>query len=395
MVKRTELGLKNRDFCDGFRNVDDVGELAVAENWYPWWQEGGQPEGVADPDEPGYLWRPEFRGEDAQRHGYRRIRVGEYSQKVANTFATHNAGLTQQVSDVPVGQWVTFSCWVQVWSSNRDNPDVSEVNGRYRTCVGIDPHGGTDPMSTDVVWGEMGETYDAWAKRSVGIESVSDTVTVFLRGTAQWRVKHNDAYWDEARLVSQPLVQPEADYLLLPPGASAEWYQAAIPYLVEFGITAGQRWNDAALLRGTTVAVNPSEQTLSTLQALEVEVEVISAATPAELAGALATRIADGHHREVPPPSEQDYVLLPSDAGPEWYRALLPYLLRFGPSSGRSVEAALSHPGFVTLINPDDSMLEALQGADSLHYDVVRADSPGRLAVLLQKRIDAGRRLKA
>jgi len=394
MVRRVELGLVNGDFCDGFRAVDDVHELTVAEGWMPWWQEGGTPEGVQDGGEPGYLWRPEYQAEDASRFGHRRVRTGNWSQKVFSTFATHNAGLYQRVSGVPVGSRITFSCWVQVWSSQQDDPDVSRRHGRYRTCVGIDPRGGTDPLSPDVAWGDMVEQYDAWGRRSVSVASASDTITVFARGTVQWRVKHNDAYWDQARLYAEPLVQPGADYMLLPEGADAAWYQAATPYLVRFRISAGQRWNDAALLGGTVVAVNPSAEQRTVLRDLELSVETIEAATPEDLALALAARIEDGHPLAVPSPSERDYVLLPPGTGPEWYSALLPYLMRYGPSSGQGIEAALRHPWFVTAINPSAETLALLEEAAAGTLDVIRADSPGKLAKILQKRIDTGRRVR-
>lgn len=394
MVKRIELPLKNKDFCDGFRNVDDIKELTVANDWYPWWQEGGVPEGVLDGNESGYLWRPEYKPEDARKFGYKRVRTGDFAQKFFTTFATHNAGIYQQVSGVPVGKKITFSCWVQVWSSQHDNPDVSEENGRYKTCVGIDPYGGTDPFSPQVVWGEMVEEYDEWGQRAVTIESVSDTITVFLRGMCQWRVKHNDSYWDEARLYAEPLLKTGSDYLLLPEGAGAEWYKAAADYLATFGISAGQKWNDAGLLGGTVVAVNPSDAVLTELQDLEVGLEVINVGSAKELAGVLAERIEDGHHLAIQPPSERDYVLLPPGAGPEWYTALMPYLMHFGPSSGRSVEAALRHKGFVTAINPSDEVVAKLEADEDIHLDVIKVSNPEELSKILQKRIETGRRVK-
>ena len=81
MVKRQELDLKNKDFCDGFRNVDDVAELTVANDWEPWWQEGGVPEEVRDANEAGYLWRPEYKPESARDFGYKRVRTGDFAQK--------------------------------------------------------------------------------------------------------------------------------------------------------------------------------------------------------------------------------------------------------------------------------------------------------------------------
>ncbi|MBL7198529.1 MAG: hypothetical protein ISS56_00115 [Anaerolineae bacterium] len=388
MVKRTELALKNKDFCDGFRNYNDIGELTVANDWHAWWREG------EDHQEPGYLHRPDYEPEDGRRFGYRRIRTGDFAQKLFTTFSTHEAGIYQQVSGVSVGKQVTFSAWVQVWSSKHDNIEQSKENGCYKTCVGIDPYGGTDPRAPQVIWGELTEEYDVWGQRTVSVEAVSDTITVFLRGTVQWRVKHNDSYWDEARLYAEPMLKTGGDYLLLPEGAGAEWYQAAVPYLAEFGISAGKRRQDAGLLGGVIVAINPTEGLLSEMEELELGVEVILAATPVELSTALAERIEDGHHLAQPPPSDVDYILMSPSAGRSWYAALLHYLMRFGPSSGRSVQSALKNKGFVTAINPDPEVLARLQGDQDVLLDVIEAASPEALLEILQKRIVTGRRLR-
>lgn len=388
MVKQVELDLKNKDFCDGFRNVNDVGELTVANQWQPWWQEGEAGE------EPGYLHRPEYKPEDGRRFGYRRIRTGDLSQKLFTTFSTHNAGLYQQVANVPIGKRIAFSAWVQVWSSQKDNIETSTQNGRYKTCVGIDPYGGTDPFSTQVVWSELIEQYDEWGQRIVSTEALAEAITVFLRGTCQWRVKHNDAYWDEARLYAEPLLRTGSDYLLLPEGADAQWYQVAVPYLVQFGISAGQSWNDAGLLGGTIVVVNPSAKLLSNLEELEVGVEVIRADSPADLQAALDERIEDGHHLALQPPSERDYILMPAGAGQDWYTALMPYILHFGPSSGRNVGTAIRHRGFVTAINPSPQTLAQLQADEDIHLDLIQVDSPEALSEILRRRIETGRRLR-
>lgn len=394
MVKRTELDLKNGDFSAGFRNVDEVGELTVAEGWHPWWQQGGKPEGVSDGEQTGYFFRPEYKPEDASKFGRKRIRTGDFAQKWFTTYSTHNAGLYQQVTGVPLGKKITLSAWVQVWSSQQDNIDQSMENGRYKTAVGIDPYGGTDPLSPQVLWSELIEEYDEWGQRTVTVESVSDTITVYLRGTAQWRVKHNDSYWDEVRLVSEPLLKP-ADYLLLPDGADAKWYRAAAPFLARFGLSAGSSLNDAGLLEGTVIAVAPDPARQAKLEELDMAIEVLEAQTPEAMASALEVRMREGHHLQIKPPSERDYILLPVTAGSEWYTALLPYLMHFGPSSGRNVETALQHTGgFVTAINPNSQVLERLQADEDIRLDLIQAASPEVLRTLLQKRIDSGRRVK-
>ncbi len=183
--------LRNAQFEEGF-SVRGALEVAIAEGWHPWWQEGpGQ--------EEGYNRRPEYKPEDAEIYGTRRVRSGRFSQKYFNTYATHNAGIFQQVNVVPGGH-CTFSIWVQVWSSQDSNPDTVVEPGHYRVAVGIDPYGGTDWRSANIVWSEPRVDYNVWMQLSVSAIVQRDIVTVFVRGFPEYRVKFNDSYWDDAEL---------------------------------------------------------------------------------------------------------------------------------------------------------------------------------------------------
>lgn len=107
----------------------------VANGWNLWYQDGpGQ--------EQGLNHRPEYDAEDANLHGTRRIREGSYAQKWGKVYATHHAGVYQQVN-VPAGSGLRLTAWAQSWSSAQDDPGVSD-GGQYAVSVGIDPTGGTD-----------------------------------------------------------------------------------------------------------------------------------------------------------------------------------------------------------------------------------------------------------
>ena len=159
--------LPNATFEDGF-SVRGAGEVEVANGWTPFWQNGPF---ASD----GYNLRPEYKPEDASRYGRRRVHSGNFSQKFFNTFGTHKAGLYQRVS-VPKDSLCTFSAWVQAWSSKGDNPDSSE-GGQYRTYVGIDPTGGTDWTSPNVVWSEASFALDTWTQLTVQARAKADAVT--------------------------------------------------------------------------------------------------------------------------------------------------------------------------------------------------------------------------
>jgi len=182
--------LLNPGFEDGY-SERGAGEVSVANGWHPFWQQGPY-------QEDGYNLRPEYKPEDASRFGRRRVLNGNFSQKWFNTYGTHNAGIYQQVN-VPQGSVVTFSAWGQAWSSNESNPDEAK-GGWYAIYVGIDPTGGTDWTSSNIIWSEPSRALNEWAQVTVQVQAQASTVTAYIRGYAEFRNKHNDAYVDEACL---------------------------------------------------------------------------------------------------------------------------------------------------------------------------------------------------
>ena len=173
------------------------GELYVANGWELWYDNRDQCRGGLC----CYNFRPEYKPED----GYaftnpQRVHSGRYAQKMFTLYSTHTAGLYQRVA-VPQGSEVEFSIWVVVWSSSEDNPHHSTLPGKYWVSVGIDPYGGTDPFSEQIIWSNPIEHYDEHVQLSVSTVAQADHVTVFTRAAPEWCVKHNDSYWDDARLV--------------------------------------------------------------------------------------------------------------------------------------------------------------------------------------------------
>jgi hypothetical protein len=187
--------LLNPGFEDGF-SPRGAGEVVVGNGWFPWWVQG-----TPDQTDVGYLRRPEYKPEDGRRFGYRRIHGGDFGQKFFTTYSTHVAGIYQQVA-VPRGYRLTFSIWVQVWSSSGDDPDDIVDHGDYKVSVGIDPRGGIDGSAPGVVWSQPVRAYNQWVQLEVKTVAQAATVTVFTRGAPLYRVKHNDSYWDDASLVA-------------------------------------------------------------------------------------------------------------------------------------------------------------------------------------------------
>ncbi len=184
--------LLNNPGFEGAFSEREAPEVVVADYWEAWWQDGpGQLE--------GYFRRPEYKPENKWLHTDRRIREGTYAQKFFTTYGTHNAGFFQRVPVVPGGLCV-FTIWVQVWSSEEDDPNSVTKPGDYRVQIGIDPTGGTDWASPNIVWSPPRMEYNTWMQLTVIAVAKEDVVTVFTRGYPEYRTKHNDSYWDDAYL---------------------------------------------------------------------------------------------------------------------------------------------------------------------------------------------------
>lgn len=121
--------------------------------------------------------------------------------KAFSSYSTHRYALGRRVA-VPMGCQVELLAWVWSWSSEGDDPMVS-VNGSYRTRIGVDPFGGTDWRSPDIVWSheEPGrKVMDKLIRHEVVTAAEAGKITLWLWGDSEWRVKHNDAYWSGAWL---------------------------------------------------------------------------------------------------------------------------------------------------------------------------------------------------
>ncbi len=89
----------------------------------------------------------------------------------------------------------------------------------------------------------------------------------------------------------------QTHYVLFPKATPAWWYAAAEDYFEHFGVTRGERLEEAVFLRGTAghtiTCINPSPAVLAKIKRLNptATLDVITAASPAELADILRGRI--------------------------------------------------------------------------------------------------------
>jgi LysM repeat protein len=73
--------------------------------------------------------------------------------------------------------------------------------GENNLRLGIDPTGGTDPYSPNIVWSPTANPLDAYVQQSVEAVAQSDKVTVFVWSATQYPEKHLESYVDSAGLV--------------------------------------------------------------------------------------------------------------------------------------------------------------------------------------------------
>lgn len=190
----------------------DVSRL-VAPGWSAWNVQRKAGEPSWSNIQPQYL--------PTERAG--RVKSGVRAQEFYELYSIYTAGVFQQVK-VGQGAKVTFSAFVSFWSTDLlDQPTPggteSEKPGQVSAQVGIDPKGGTNGESPDIVWGSSeANYYDQFRKVSVETTAVTETVTVFVRVIILDPVRRNHTYVDDAELtaeggaVSTPVVTtpPEA-----------------------------------------------------------------------------------------------------------------------------------------------------------------------------------------
>lgn len=219
--------------------------VKLAEDWHPYWLNTPRTEGWMN-IQPEYV--PSLPHEQPPR-----VRSGAKSQHYFSFWSTHEGGLMQQVSALANGRYC-FSSWGHAWSSRETLSGwLSDPNdhGQLYQRVGIDPTGGTDWQSPNVVWGDMRMQYDEFGLFSVEAVAQADTITVFLWSKANIPVKHNDVYWDDATLTLQhaaSVAPGELTTLLDVDGPTA------VTHTIAISLTPGLTWTAALDPSGTLPA---------------------------------------------------------------------------------------------------------------------------------------------
>jgi hypothetical protein len=221
--------LKNGDFevdGDSWPMQDGIGEVQAALGWRAYFVDK-PPKYVVRPDfcyyfddtiavprekpkDDGCFWaRPEYRPLKTGPDTKNRIHGGVQSQKYFSYGRMHEAGLMQRVTGITPGSQLRFSVFMEAWMCNDfvqacDGGRKSQNATTMHLKVGIDPTGGTDAFSSNVIWSGEGDSFDHWAEFSVEAAAVGDAVTVFTHSRPEWTDfarMNNDVYVDDASLI--------------------------------------------------------------------------------------------------------------------------------------------------------------------------------------------------
>ncbi len=96
---------------------------------------------------------------------------GLRSQQIYSPNRYNDGGVYQQLVATP-GQPYTVKAWIKVHSP--------EVTGNAEGFFGIDPTGGTDPNSPNILWAS--KPWEYWSQDAWTVTAQSSTITVYLRG---------------------------------------------------------------------------------------------------------------------------------------------------------------------------------------------------------------------
>lgn len=138
------------------------------------------------------------------------VRDGSVSWNLNLGYAKFTAAGYQRVSGLTNGEVVKLTAYGWVYTCNNTVTSCVIANAPYRQSdtaagaqlkVGIDPTGGTDPNSANIVWSAVAAPYDQWAEMSITAQMKGTDATVFLWMTQSAPLALNNVYWDQASLV--------------------------------------------------------------------------------------------------------------------------------------------------------------------------------------------------
>jgi LysM repeat protein len=252
--------LQQGDFEDDYANRSRV-DLNIPRRWGLWLQPDAE-----HPDWQNHIFAFPHRAQP-EVHG------GSASLNLSGGYIRYTAAIHQQVFLTPnTPLEATAWAWLHTCNFPRDrNNNIvggicdSEARFNARVRIGIDPNGGTSPMSENIIWSDFASPHDRWEEISVQASASSAVVTVFLYVTQDTPSDLNNVYWDDASLrVVDAVTSPSATPALtsgssIGPVSVATVVPSSVPglYVVQPGDTFDRIALRFTLSRDELLALNP------------------------------------------------------------------------------------------------------------------------------------------
>lgn len=215
--------LQNPGFEDGTHT--QASNIEAPNGWSAWFI---SQDGTTTPERCTLWKQPTFQlnGGSGVPHS------GSYAANYYTLWASHNAGYYQKVNGVSAGKIYRFSIYGYTISRQEKDTNSTSATGMW---IGIDPTGGTDATSGNIVWSGNYNIQNSHALLQIEAEAKGDSITVFTRTQPVWCMDHNDAFWDDASLTevgeapassnnnnnqSSGGNQPSGDYVIATPDAN-------------------------------------------------------------------------------------------------------------------------------------------------------------------------------
>ncbi|HZY42605.1 MAG TPA: LysM domain-containing protein, partial [Anaerolineae bacterium] len=209
----TEL-LVNPGFEEPF--TAQGGDVFIAQGWQAWYVVPDPataypptcPEPIVPTCKPYHI--PGYRTSQPQNDRIPpRARSGA-SQQWGTAWAVYIAGVYQSVGGLTPGTRLRFSAYTQGFNCDDDRGCFGGVGeygksyepGDMQTRVGIDPTGGANVFSPNIVWSGFANPLDAFVLQAVEAVAQGTAVTVFIWSSPTYPELHTDIYIDDASLIA-------------------------------------------------------------------------------------------------------------------------------------------------------------------------------------------------
>lgn len=216
----------------------------MPDGWHPRWL----PDGTEQ-----WIIMPEYTASTPDQVNPDRVRSGDKSLHYWSTWSRHETAVHQQIDAVPNGIYC-FSAWGHAWTDDMDEdwysatPDRPWHDGQLYQRIGIDPTGGTDWQSPNVIWSASRKQYDYFGEFTVSATAAASKITVFLYSANSVPVRFNDVYWDDAALIrDMKLTIPSSNI-----GSLAGYdIPQTVTHTVAISLSPGLTWTASLDLMGT------------------------------------------------------------------------------------------------------------------------------------------------